>query len=59
MAIVSRFVQLEKALLPIVVTLSGMDMLVKPVQRPNAELPIVVTLLGIILLGRLFKLLLL
>ena len=45
-----RFGQLPKAKLPILVTLSGIVILVKDIQLENARSPILVTLFGIVTL---------
>ena len=50
-----RLVQPEKALEPMLVTLSGMIMVVRLVQPENAYLPMLVTLSGIIILPRLVQ----
>jgi len=41
-------VQPENAPYPMLVTLSGIVMLVRPLQSPNAHSPMLVTLLGIV-----------
>ena len=46
----SRDEQPENAELPMLVTLSGIVTLVKPLQPEKAELPILVTLSGIVML---------
>ena len=48
--IVAKLEQLANGLLPILVTLLGMAILVKPLQPRKAPSPIVVTLLGIVIL---------
>ena len=48
----ANLLQLENVLSPIVVTLLGISMLVRPVQPLNAQSPIVVTLSGISMLVR-------
>ena len=47
-----RLVQLEKACLPMLVTLSGIVMLVRLVQLLKASFPMLVTLSGIVMLVR-------
>ena len=50
-----RLKQLRKAYLPMLVTPSGMVMLVSPVQPSKAELPMFVTLVGMVMLVRLLR----